>query len=318
MKTLGVLFLGGAKRVSIAECLINEGNKLGINIQLFSYELEKTVPVAINSEVIIGLKWNDPDIYNHLSEIVDKYNIKVVIPFVDPAISIACDLSTMNKSIFTPTSAKEICEIMFDKKLSEKWFVENNIPIPESFNEIDEIKKYPVIIKPRKGSASKGIQVIELKDELLKIKNLSSYVIQSYIANKEEYTVDCYVSQDGKVQCIVPRIRLEVAGGEAIKTITCKDPFITDLSKSVLEAGKFKGAVTIQYIKNLDTNEIFVMEINPRLGGAVIASIYAGANIPHFIIKEAVSESITQQDDWKDKTLMTRYFKEVIFYADNN
>ena len=60
------------------------------------------------------------------------------------------------------------------------------------------------------------------------------------------------------------------------------------------------------------------MEINPRLGGGVITSIEAGADITEFILRNYLGEDLDSCVSWKDRTLMTRYFKEVIFYADNH
>ena len=74
----------------------------------------------------------------------------------------------------------------------------------------------------------------------------------------------------------------------------------------------------LQFIRDNKTGETFVMEINPRLGGGVITSIEAGADIPTYILKEYMGEAITPCTNWKANTLMTRYTKEVIFYADNN
>ncbi len=89
------------------------------------------------------------------------------------------------------------------------------------------------------------------------------------------------------------------------------------LSRKILKAGNFRGPNTIQFIRDNKTGEVFVMEINPRLGGGVIASIEAGADIPTFILNEYLGNEIAPCTDWKPNTLMTRYTKEVIFYADN-
>lgn len=83
-------------------------------------------------------------------------------------------------------------------------------------------------------------------------------------------------------------------------------------------ADNFRGPITIQFIRNKQTGDAYVMEINPRLGGGVIAAIAAGGNMPAFLLDECEGKSPVAVDDWKENTLMTRYFKEVIFYADNH
>ncbi len=317
MKEVNILFLGGAKRVSLAEHLINAGKKLNLDISVYSYELDERVPLASIGTIIKGKKWNDEGLYADLNIEILKNNISIVLPFVDPAIEIAVNIKEKNKGLFIPTCGRDICHIMFDKMLSEKWFIENGLPIPPSYHKGDQLI-FPLILKPRRGSASKGIMIIENADQWNNIENKDNYVIQKYISDKEEYTVDCYVTVEGEIISIVPRLRMQTAGGEVVNSETRKDKELIKISEKVLKSGGFKGPVTIQYLRDKKNNATYIMEINPRLGGGVITSIEAGADITDFILRDYLGENIQVCNDWKDKTLMTRYLKEVIFYADNN
>ena len=146
---------------------------------------------------------------------------------------------------------------------------------------------------------------------------LHQYLIQQYIEHREELTVDCYVGTfDHEAKCTVPRIRLATAGGEAIRTITQRNQQLEATAKKVLQSLRLEGAVTLQFLHDLDTDRYLLMEINPRLGGGVICSICAGADIASMIIEEAQDINALPRHDWRDKTLMTRYFKEVIFFND--
>lgn len=314
---MNVLFLGGAKRVSLAEHLINAGKRLGMEISVFTYELDDKVPLASVGTILKGKKWSDSNLFSDLHNQILKNNISIILPFVDPAIEVAEKLNGENEKLFIPTCGKDICHIMFDKVLSERWFIEKGFPVPPSFTK-DDILTFPVIVKPRMGSASKGVLVIDDAEHWEKLDNKDNYVIQRYIAVREEYTVDCYVTTKGKIISIVPRIRLQVAGGEVMNTETRRDETLIKLSEKVLKSGDFKGPVTIQYLRDKQSGATYVMEINPRLGGGVIASIEAGADITEFILRDYKDEDLQPCDDWKDRTLMTRYFKEVMFYADNN
>lgn len=317
MRNINVLFLGGAKRVSLAEHLIASGKKLGLDVKIFSYELDERVPLASVGIILKGKKWSDVNLFSDLHNQINKNNINIVLPFVDPAIEVAEMLKEGNPDLFIPTCGRDICSIMFDKVLSEKWFIEKRLPIPPSFSKEDRLR-FPVIVKPRRGSASKGILVIDDAEQWDKLENKDNYVIQQYIADREEYTVDCFIASSGKIISIVPRIRLQVAGGEVMNSETRKDKNLIYISEKVLKSGNFKGPVTIQFIRDKKTGDTYIMEINPRLGGGVITSIEAGADITDFILRDFLGDDIQPCDNWKDNTLMTRYFKEVIFYADNN
>ena len=317
MKEINILFLGGAKRVSLAEHFIASGKKMGYRVNIFSYELQKECPIAAVGKVIVGKRWKDDSLAENVMDTVRGNNIHIMLPFVDPAVEIAAWEKDILSEVFIPVSNEDICSIMFDKKKSEQWFLYNNFPIPYSYKSTDEFN-FPIIIKPRRGSASKGVEVIHTREEWKNVENPNDYVIQHYIADKAEYTVDCYVSQRGEIISVVPRERLLVAGGEVINSRTIHDRKLDELSRKILKAGNFRGPITIQFIRDNQTGESFVMEINPRLGGGVIASIEAGADIPTYILNEYLGNEVKPCTDWKADTLMTRYYKEVMFYADNH
>lgn len=307
-----ILMLGGARRVSLAELLIESGKRLGHNVKILSYELDKQVPIAAVGEVIIGLKWSDPDLMNDIKRIVDKYNVNIILPFVDGAIEIASRCKDLLPNVFVPVSEFDVARQMFDKSLSAKVFENNSLPIPATYC-TDNIK-FPAIAKPRRGSASQGIKVLRNFEDLERLNNPQDYLIQEFIENNDEYTVDCYVSQSEEVMCIVPRIRLEVVGGEVTKTQTRKINKLIELSRKVLNSIDFRGPITLQFLHDKTTQRYLLMEINPRLGGGVVCSVWANAPITDYILKESLQQPMSPCEDWKDNTLMVRYRKEVIFY----
>lgn len=308
---INILFLGGAKRVSVANHFKNTAKEMGHNLNVFSYELDNKVPIACVGEVIIGKKWKDKDLLNDLKENIGKYNINIVLAFVDPAIYVISELKKLCPNVFIPVSEPELCNIMFDKVFSAEWFHDHNISQPAFYTNPSAFQ-YPLILKPRTGSASKGIVVCHSKAELPDV-DFKQYLVSEFIADHTEFSVDCYVSQSGVVTSVVPRIRLETAGGEAVRSKTIKDQSIIEESKKILTAGKFRGPITIQYIKDNTNGNVYVMEINPRLGGAVVTSIGAGSGIIKMILDEYLGNSIKPITDWRDNTVMVRYFNEVIF-----
>jgi carbamoyl-phosphate synthase large subunit len=309
--------LGGAKRVAMAEQLIRAGKHLGVNVSIFSHELGPQEPIASIGTVIVGSRYNSPDIDSELDEIIAKHNIHVVLPFVDPAIEVAARCNQRHEEVFVPVSSCELSRQMFDKVQAAQLFEEKEIATPATYSQ--QSIKYPAILKPRTGSASRGIIVANGPDDICNTPlPLDQYIIQEYIANREEYTVDCYVGTfDNEVKCAVPRIRLATAGGEAIRTITQRNPALEKEAHNVLKKLGLRGAVTLQFLLDTDSNRFMLMEINPRLGGGVICSICAGADIAAMIIEESEDINALPRHDWRDKTLMTRYFKEVIFFNDS-
>lgn len=305
-RNLNILFLGGAKRVSLAEKFIDEGKERGVRINIFSYELDIDVPISLVGEIVIGLRWNDSNLYNHLLEIIETKKIDIILPFLDYATIVSAKLKKMTEdmNVFIPVSDNKICEVFYNKYLANEWCIENDIKIPSN------VGKYPLIAKPIHGSASKGILVLESLADFNNLGNKEAYLIQEFVKGKE-YSVDVYVSiQDNEIVSIVPRERLETQGGESIKSITIKDERIINFSKKIIERTKLVGPLTLQLIENSATKDLYFMEINPRFGGAVLNSIFAGANSPKYMLNDFYKIKNTYNEDWTDKFLMIRRFSE--------
>ena len=167
----------------------------------------------------------------------------------------------------------------------------------------------------RSGGSSRGVRVFHDISELMSLPNLNSYILQEYIENAREYTVDCYVSMKGEILVTVPRERLEVMGGESTRPVTRRIPDIIEMSREVIDKFKLVGPVTIQYLYNPKTDRYVIMEVNPRLGGGVICSVYAGAPITDYILKESLGVPVNPCNDWNANVLMARYLKEAIFFG---
>ncbi len=309
---LVILMLGGGRRVSMAEQLKESGRRLGCDIHIIGYELQTEVPLAAVGHIERGLPWTNPNAIDDVVRVAREWKVDIILPFANGAVSLASRCKPHLNGVFIPVCDPETAHILFDKIAAAKAFKEANMPIPRTYSILNA--ELPAIAKPRHGSASRGIKVFHNMDDLMHLDNIKDYLIQAYIPEFDEYTVDCYVSRSGEILCMVPRIRLEIMGGEVTRTRTCREPEIEEMTRRVLEALHLRGPVTVQFMHDLQNDRRLLLEVNPRLGGGVICSIKAGAPIADYIIREALDVEVSPCYDWCDNTLMTRYWKEVIFY----
>lgn len=305
--------LGGAKRVSMARHFINAVNGAGLDARLYSYELDSLVPISTVARVIIGKRWNDPLIFEDLHNVIQEHDIDIIIPFVDGAVEIASRYSYGD--CFSPVCTPLLAAMMFDKGIAAQLFEREHIPVPRTYSR--GAPRYPLIAKPRMGSASRGIKIVNSSADFRSI-DPSQYLIQEYIEKKREYTVDCYISQKGAIITIVPRERLETAGGEVTRTVTVDRPDIISRSKIIIDTLKLTGAITLQFLEDCTDGRVMLMEINPRLGGGAVTAIAAGADIPAMIIAEALGNPLTPATSWKPGTLVARYLQETVFNVNPN
>ncbi|MDD5870933.1 MAG: ATP-grasp domain-containing protein, partial [Bacteroidales bacterium] len=216
---VNVLMLGGAKRVSLARLLKSAGSRMGIDVGIVSYEIMPTVPIASEGEVVVGRRWRDEGIYESLAEVIAERHIDIVLPFVDGAIEICSELRQRHPDVFVPVSEFEVAHKMFDKSEAARVFASHGFDIPATYDA--DNCRFPAILKPREGSASRGIVVARTAKDLAEAGDLSRYLVQEYVENADEYTVDCYVSTiSGRVVCAVPRLRISTSGGEVDRTET--------------------------------------------------------------------------------------------------
>lgn len=316
IQPLNILMLGGAKRVSMSRLFKAAAERLEFDLNLYSFELEKDVPVASVADVIVGGKWTDDTILDQLDRVLNEKNIDIIIPFVDGSIEVAANYCKLNPMAWSPVSSAEVCRSMFDKLTADDLLRAAGIPLPRIVTG-GKPSFYPVIAKPRTGSASKGIKIIENEKEWDYFNlDTGKYIIQEYIANRNEYTLDCYVDHTGHITAISPRLRIDVLGGEVIRTRTVNLPEGVEMARQAIDAVGLRGAVTVQLIEDLDTGRLMLMEINPRLGGGAVCSVYAGVDIPAMIINDWQCHYIEFADP-KPDIEMVRYMQEVIFDAGN-
>ena len=119
-KKFNVLFLGGAKRISLGERFINAGKDLNLNVSVFTYDLSKNVPFAEIGKVIKGKSWNDPNIFDHLKFVIKKNNISIVLANVDKATIVLAKFNERYKNLNLISSNSKLCSIFFDKSKNAK------------------------------------------------------------------------------------------------------------------------------------------------------------------------------------------------------
>ncbi|MCM1067642.1 MAG: ATP-grasp domain-containing protein [Muribaculaceae bacterium] len=315
--SIGFLFLGGAKRVSMARMIKAACRERGFEARIVGYELDANSAIACEGAVVEGLGWGNADVYADLDGVCREHDIDIVLPFVDGAVGVAADFVRRHSSteVFAPVSDRALADRMFDKCAAAELFESRGIAVPATYRAGAPCGK--LIAKPRFGSASKGIIEINSLQKLYELgPKASSYLIQERIDHREEITVDCYVAcGTGEILALSPRLRGEVSGGEVVRTETIADADADRLVRDVLEATGLRGAVTVQLIRDLDSDRLMVMEVNPRLGGGAVASVHAGADIPGLIIDDALGRPLIQTKA-QPGVETVRYLADVVFYPD--
>lgn len=307
-----VLLLGGGRRVSLAKQLKRSAERLGKQLHIVSYELRKEVPIAVEGEVIEGLDWDDPHVINDVLRVAIEHEADIILPIADGSISVAAACALRLEHVFVPLKDVELAETLYDRALSAEAFKKAGIPIPATYSVINV--EPPVIAKPRRGSTARTIRIFKDLGELMELSNLDSFFLQEFIADFDEYAVNCYVSQKGELLYTVPVKLLEVRGGIITRAITEQIPELEKLAGKVIKSFELRGPVTIEVLFDRKRHRYVVTHVAPRPGDCVECAVYAGAPLCDNILKEADDVPVALVDDWADNTLMAAYTEESIFF----
>lgn len=160
-------------------------------------------------------------------------------------------------------------------------------------------------IKPTQGRGGRGCRTIT-KDELIREQAFMSEdtLVMQYMPGTE-WTVDIYVSREGRVIYAVPRERIGLAGGISIKGRTVRHAEIEALAADVALALGCRGPVCIQ-LRADAAGTPRLIEINPRLSGGLPITVAAGVNPIDLILREAAGENL-EPVPWSEVTVVGHF-----------
>ena len=171
----------------------------------------------------------DPGFIDDVLKIAIEEDVCLIVPTIDTELLVyaANRQRFLEHGITVAVSAPETVRIACDKVETHRWLVENGFPTPRQGNPDEVLRSpvqwtFPLILKPRLGSASTGVLVVESLVALRELTEGRQGMIVQEIARGNEYTVNMFV-QDGRCVCAVPHRRLETRGGEVSKGITVRD-----------------------------------------------------------------------------------------------
>lgn len=198
-------------------------------------------------------------------------------------------------------SDERAINICGDKFETCKFAESISIPAPKTYlstkTAFDALRtrsiNYPLIVKPRWGSASIGLYVVNTDAELeeafatcqrvlansflSKLATDSDIVLIQEFITGPEYGVDIFNDLSGANRGVVLKKKLAMRAGETDKAITVHSDKLYAYAKAIGD--------TLGHIGNLDCDflerdgEFYLLEMNPRFGGGYPFSHEAGANL---------------------------------------
>lgn len=260
----------------------------------------------------------DTNYLDDLCGVILENEVDLVIPTIDPELPI---LSRNREYIRERTGAHVmvadpwVVDIARDKLLTHFHLTGNGMLTPEVFDDLAVLSDddFPVVVKPRNGSASIGVHVASTPEELSFYVERSEAPIIQKLVTGDEYSVDCFSDMAGNPVTIVPRLRMATRGGEIAKGRVVRDRWIIDAVKSLLSSLPMRGPSTVQCFKT--ERGIEFIEVNPRFGGGAPMSIRAGADSCSNLLRMLEGETLEYNEDYEEGLTFLRYDYTIMLEA---
>jgi len=237
------------------------------------------------------------------------------VPTLDPELPVYAAARDQFAAIGTTVaiSSPEVAAIGGDKQHTHDWLIAGGFPTVQQ-GSLDDVRadpdawRFPLIVKPRFGSASIGVGIVNDLAELEQAATAPDALVQT-LAQGVEHTIDLLASREGRCLVAIPRKRIEVRAGEVSKAITVRSPQLIELAEKLCAAlpGAY-GALNVQVFVGDEPGQLAVIEMNARFGGGYPLSYAAGADFPLALVQDALGLPLTAPlEGWQDGLVMLRY-----------
>jgi len=179
--------------------------------------------------------------------------------------------------------------------------------------------KLPVAVKPPVSNGMRGFRVLCEQDRwtverflsekpsgdeitlsallaILRRGKWPALMVSEFLPGPE-YSVDAFIGQHLKVA--VPRVRQSIRSGITFESRTDFRPDLVDYTLRAAETAGLTLAFGFQF-KLDDAGVPKVLECNPRVQGTMVASLFAGANLPWLAVREVLGYPVKQLEPLQD------------------
>lgn len=263
-------------------------------------------------------KMTAPGYLDVILDICKKEKIDGILSLIDPELSLLAENKEKFAAVGTTVigSSYELCEMSLDKFEMYKWLTFHGYKCAKSymdkeefFADVEEGKaKYPVFVKPARGSASIAISKVYDKETVeLIFAHSEGLMIQEFL-NGQEIGADVYIDMiSGEIVSIFTKKKILMRAGETDKAESFKDEKLFELIKKFVSEAGYRGQIDIDIF---DVNgDYYISEVNPRFGGGYPHAYESGADHMKLIVNnlEGKANECVVGENYEVGTYMMKY-----------
>jgi len=232
------------------------------------------------------------------------------------------ELSSMNIKTFLPTL--EQFEERHKSNLPE-FGKKYDLLVPESkpltsqydIEKIKEDFEYPVMVKGKFYDAYLAYNPEQVRMHYNKItaKWGLPVIIQEFIRGTEVNVVALGDGKGNTVGAVPMRKQYITDKGKAWAGITLDNEKMLELTRKIIMAMNWRGGMELELIRT-NKDELYVIEINPRIPAWVYLAVGAGQNLPEALVKLALGMHVSPFESYEVGKMFIRYSYDLITNLD--
>lgn len=311
-----ILLLNAGTRNTLIRDFYKSANCRCSIIATDSYELAPAIYET--QKPYVTKRWDEDGYWDEIVDICKKEDIGLILTLVDPEIELLAERKKFfeDMDILVSVADVETVRDTFDKYRTLSFLKERGYHWIKSYVDYDCVKEaldkkelqFPLITKPRKGSGSVGIEVVDNLDRLNQICEAHNDILIQEFIRGQEIGVDVYVDLiSDEVVSIFAKKKLKMRAGETDKSVSFKDDKLFSIIKSFAKEFGLKGVNDIDVFER--NGKYYISEVNPRFGGGYIHAYAAGVDFPEMLINNMngiVNRSCI--GEYREDLYMMKYF----------
>lgn len=253
-----------------------------------------------------------------LVDLIKKYNVSLAIPGIEvDVVAWSEHRATIEQSeARVLLNNPELIRLCSDKWMFYQRLVERNSPyaIPTTLVFDEELQLFPLLLKPRKGSGSRGITIVKNREDLEEhLGDIGpKMMIQPVIGTaEEEYTTSAFFDLNSRL-CASSTLkrRLSQAGfTDSAETVEVDN--IENVLSHLSEIFMPVGPTNFQF--RVDKGQLKLLEINPRISSATSIRTAFGYNESAMSVEFCLRD-ITPIQPILKRGFAIRYSEDIIYY----
>lgn len=183
----------------------------------------------------------------------------------------------------------------------------------EEIQELKEDFEYPLMVKGKFYDAYLAYNADQVKMHYNKIsaKWGLPIIIQEFIKGTEVNVVALGDGHGKTIGAVPMRKQYITDKGKAWAGITLDDKKLLELTDKIITSVKWRGGMEVEIVKSFD-NELYVIEINPRIPAWVYLAVGAGQNLPEALVKLALGMDVEPYTEYDIGKMFVRYSNDLI------